>query len=291
MPAITVNGTQLFYELSGTSTIPVVLVHGSWGDHHNWDAVAPSLSRSFRLLTYDRRGHSQSARPASQGSLLEDAMDLAAVLEALEMAPAHIVGNSGGAAVALRLAAERPDLFRSLVVHEPPLFGLLADDLAMQAPLASVGQRIGAVAELLRAGDAARAARQFVETIAIGPGGWDRLPDQLRQTFIFNAPTFLDETQDPDGTTVDLHALARFRAPTLLSCGDQSAPFFPAVVSKLAQAMPHAVQHVFVGAGHVPHLSHPAVYVDVIGRFISTTDAARGWASQSQDDAATTAHA
>ena len=39
----------------------VVLVHGSWGDHHNWDAVAPMLARSFRVLTYDRRGHSPGA--------------------------------------------------------------------------------------------------------------------------------------------------------------------------------------------------------------------------------------
>ncbi|HET7372683.1 MAG TPA: alpha/beta hydrolase, partial [Gemmatimonadaceae bacterium] len=108
MATITVNGTRLYYEIEGTSDMPVVLVHGSWGSHHNWDAVAPALSRSFRLLTYDRRGHSQSARPTSQGSLLEDAMDLAALLEALEMVPAHIVGNSGGAAVALRLATERP---------------------------------------------------------------------------------------------------------------------------------------------------------------------------------------
>jgi pimeloyl-ACP methyl ester carboxylesterase len=290
MPMIAVNGTQLFYELSGTSEIPVVLAHGSWGNHHNWDAVAPALARSFRLLRYDRRGHSQSPRSTSQGSLLEDAMDLAALLEALDMAPAHVVGNSGGAAVALRLATVRPQAFRSLTVHEPPLFGLLAADPAMKVALAAVGQRIGAVAELLRAGDSAAGARQFVETIAVGPGGWDQLPDQLRQTFIFNAPTFLDETRDPDGTTLDLRALERFREPTLLSRGDQSAPFFPAVVSKLAQAMPHAVQHVFVGAGHVPHLSHPDVYVDVISRFVSSAEAARGRGMEARD-APTTAPA
>jgi pimeloyl-ACP methyl ester carboxylesterase len=202
MATIRVNGTQLYYEIEGTSDMPVVLVHGSWGSHHNWDAVAPTLSRSFRLLTYDRRGHSQSARPTSQGSLLEDAMDLAALLEALEMVPAHIVGNSGGAAVTLRLATERPELFRSLTAHEPPLFGLLAGDPAMQAPLASVAQRIGAVKELLLSGDAVAGARQFVETIALGPGGWDRLPEPMRQTFIFNAPTFLDETRDPNGLTL-----------------------------------------------------------------------------------------
>jgi pimeloyl-ACP methyl ester carboxylesterase len=272
MPTITANGTALYYELTGTSDIPVVLVHGSWGDHHNWDAVVPLLARSFRVLVYDRRGHSQSARPASQGSLHEDALDLAALLETLGLAPAHVVGNSGGAAVALRLATERAELFRSLSVHEPPLFGLLVGDPAMQAPLAAVQERVAAVVELLRAGDDAAGARQFMETIALGPGAWERLPEERRQAFTANAPTFLDETQDPDGMIVDLSALGRFTAPALLTRGDGSAPFFPAVVAQLARALPHAATHVFAGAGHVPHLTHPQAYVEVVGGFIASCD-------------------
>jgi pimeloyl-ACP methyl ester carboxylesterase len=266
---ITANGTQLYYELTGASAIPVVLVHGSWGDHHNWDAVVPALARSFRVLTYDRRGHSQSARSASQGSLHEDALDLAGLLQALGLSLAHVVGNSFGASIALRLASERPELFRSLTVHEPPLFALLAGDPAMEAPLAAVRQRVGAVVALLRAGDAAAAARQFVETVAFGPGVWDTLPAAMQQTFIANAPTFLDETQDPEGLTVDLNALGRFASPALLTRGDESAPFFPAVVAVLARALPHATQHLFAGAGHVPHLTHPQAYVEVVGGFIA----------------------
>lgn len=275
MATIAVNGTELYYELTGNSEVPVVLVHGSWGDHHNWDAVVPGLARSFRVLTYDRRGHSGSARPASQGSLHEDAMDLAALLDALDVAPAHVVGNSGGAAVALRLATERPAIFRSLIVHEPPLFALLADDEAMQVPLAIVRQRVVSVVELLRAGDFTGGARLFVETIAFGPGMWDHLPESTRETFVGNAPTFLDEQQDPEGATVDVDALRRFAAPVLLSRGDKSPPFFPAVVERLARAMPSAAQHLFEGAGHVPHLTHPETYVEVVGAFIARVDAAR----------------
>ena len=273
---IAVNGTQLYHEVTGTSGTPVVLVHGSWGDHHNWDAVAPALARSFRVLTYDRRGHSRSARPEGPGSLREDAMDLAALLEALGMVPAHVVGNSGGAAVALRLASERPELFRSLTVHEPPLFALLADDPAMRAPLAAVMERIGAVVELLRAGDAAGGARRFVETIALGPGEWDRLPEATRQTFIANAPTFLDETQDPEGMSVDLGALGQFTRPALLTRGEESPRFFPAVVARLARALPHAAQHLYAGAGHAPHMTHPAAWLEVVGGFIAGVDAVAG---------------
>ena len=51
--------TTLFAEMSGDGP-PVVFVHGSWGDHHNWDLVVPEIAATNRTLTYDRRGHSQT---------------------------------------------------------------------------------------------------------------------------------------------------------------------------------------------------------------------------------------
>src|SRR5919199_1015934 len=118
MPLERINGVQLYYEVSGSGGEPMVLVHGSWGDHHNWDAVAAGLGAAFSVVVYDRRGHSQSEVSPGQGSFAEDAVDLGVLIEHLGPAPAHVVGNSGGAAIALRLAGQRPELFRSLVAHE-----------------------------------------------------------------------------------------------------------------------------------------------------------------------------
>ena len=67
-----INGVRLFWEQHGDRGAPVVFVHGSWGDHHNWDAVVPAFARSFRVFTYDRRGHSQSERLPTQGTIEED---------------------------------------------------------------------------------------------------------------------------------------------------------------------------------------------------------------------------
>ena len=61
--------------------------------------------------------------------------------------------------------------------------------------------------------------------------------------------------------------------PALLSRGDRSAPFFPAVVAQIARAMPQAAQHLFAGAGHVPHLEQPDAYVEVVRRFIGRVQA------------------
>lgn len=268
MPVVRVNGVKLYFEELGEGD-PLVLVHGSWGDHHNWDLVAPELAKSFHVVTYDRRGHSQSERPPSQGTIREDAEDLAALIEHLDLAPAHIVGNSGGSIVTLTLAAARPDLFRTMIVHEPPLFPLLEGKPGASATLDEVGRRVAAVVARLEAGDAEGGARHFVETIAFGPGAWDQLPAETRRTFVFNAPTFLDEIREPNGLAFDLMSLGKFRRPALLSHGTASPPFFPAVVGQIATALPHAERFVFAGAGHVPHLSHPANYVENVRRFAS----------------------
>lgn len=268
MPTSLINGVQLYWELGPASGEPVILVHGSWGDHHNWASVVPALSSTLRVASYDRRGHSRSERPDSQGAIEEDVADLGSLIEHVFGGPAHVVGNSFGAAIALRLAARRPELVRSLFAHEPPLFGLLQGQLEAQAALAAAQKRIAAVVDLLETGDLVGGAERFVETIALGPGGWRQLPQAARDTFVFNAPTWLDELREPASLTMDLEQLSRYGGPALLSVGGQSPPFFPPVVERLAQALPRARRHVFAQAGHVPHLSNPDEYVAVLTDFI-----------------------
>ena len=271
-----INGVRLFWDLRGEMGDLLVLVHGSWGDHHHWDSVVPAFARSFRVLTYDRRGHSQSERPVGQGSVEEDVADLAALIENLGGDPAHIVGNSFGGSIVLRLAGERPDLFRSLIVHEPPLFRLLENEPQAQVALSAIKERIGAVIQMLAAHDFTGGARQFVETIAFGPGAWGELPPELRETFVLNAPTWFDEMRDPEALSVSRDRLRAFSARALLTLGGQSAPFFPLVVRQIAQVLPQAVTKTFAGAGHVPHLSHPDEYVAAVTSFAHEATSVRG---------------
>lgn len=267
MPSDKINGVNLYWELTGSKGEPMVLVHGSWGDHHNWDAVVPELSKTFRVLTYDRRGHSQSERLNEQGNIEEDVSDLIALMEFLNLSPAHIVGNSGGASVVLRTAIRNPAVFKTLVVHEPALFGILKEMPEAKPMLQAVNDRVEAVVNLIAKGENEEAAKLFVETIAFGEGAWQQLPSQVKQTFIYNAPTFYDENLDPESLQLDVSKLTNFDKPALLTVGTSSAPFFPWVVEKLARAIPHAKRITFEGAGHVPHLSHPEKYVNVVKNF------------------------
>ena len=127
------------------------------------------------------------------------------------------------------------------------------------------GRRIGAkeVSQL-------PAAEQFVETVALGPGMWAKLPTEMRQTFVFNAPTWLDEMNEQDAFELDLGRLAAFDRPALISRGDQSPPFFGSILDQIGNVLPHARRHTFNGAGHAPHLTHADDFVRVVGGFVGS---------------------
>src|SRR5690606_15213207 len=273
MPLANVNGIRLFYGLSGTGDVPLVLVHGSWVSHHDWDRLISRGSGSFRVLTYDRRGHSDSQRPSRQGSVREDVDDLAALIEYLDLAPAWVVGNSFGGSITLRLAGERPELLRGIIVHEPPLFGLLKGDSVTAPLLEEVGKRIATIVEQIATGDHAGAAEQFVEKVALGPGSWARLGPDARKTIKTNALTFLDEARDPESLEFDPAWITAFSGQALLTSGGQSPPTSARIVEKLTAALPDLECIQLSGAGHIPHVAHPDVYAETIKGFISRTSA------------------
>jgi pimeloyl-ACP methyl ester carboxylesterase len=268
MPIETINGVKLFIEEFGSGDA-LVLVHGSWADHMEWPFIVPGLAPRFRVVVYDRRGHSQSERLPTQGSVREDVADLAAIIERAGV-PAHVLGNSMGGAIALRLAAEREGLFRTLIVHEPPLFDIVRDDPKIGPMVEELEGMLLSVAGEIEAGNMEAGARRFVETV-LGPNTWDTmLPDEAKETLICNAPTFLDEARDPEALSIDLKALSGFDRPVLLGGGSESPPFFAPVLDKLAPILPNATRKTFDGDGHLPHLTHPQEYVQAITAFIDS---------------------
>jgi pimeloyl-ACP methyl ester carboxylesterase len=264
MPQTEANGVRLYYEIHGGGE-PLVLVHGSWVDATRWRFVVPGLAESFRVLVYDRRGHSRSERPDAPGSVDEDGDDLAALLETLELAPAHVVTSSYGGNIALRLATRRPQIFRSLCCHEPPLWSLLEGDPETQVILRRGARSLDAVGRRIAAGDHEGAARQFVDEVAFGPGAWEKeLLPEMRAIFVHNAPTYLDELQDPKQLQIDEDALSRLELSVRLTQGSESPPTFAAVIDRLIELIPNASRETIDGAGHAPQQTHPERYVEVV---------------------------
>lgn len=234
MPLREVNGVRLLVEESGSGD-PLVLVHGSWDDWQAWALVEADLARRYRVVSYERRGHTGSEDSAEPGSRRDDEDDLASLIETLGLAPAHVAANSFGASIALGLAARRPELFRTLCAHEPPLVSLAADDPGV----ATFGDALPPVLELIGSGEPEAAAREFVE-IVLGPGAWEMMPEGERATMVANADTFAGEALDPAWADIDLDALSGITVPVLLTQGDQSPPMFAKIIARLAAAMDKA---------------------------------------------------
>jgi pimeloyl-ACP methyl ester carboxylesterase len=266
MPVVRVDGVDLAYEVHGGDGPPLVLSHGSWGDRRSWAAVVPGLARVCRVVTWDRRGHGESGDVVGQGTREQDSDDLAGLIEALGIAPAHIAGNSFGGSISLGLAARRPDLFRSISVHEPPVFDVLAG--TGSTGVETVRERIRRVTERLSAGDMTGGAALFADTVVGKAGSWESFSTEARALMVRHAATFLDENRDPGVFALDLERLSGFNHPALLTFGDVSPGYFAKVVQRVAGELPNGRVHVFPGAGHVPHRSHPAAYVDVLTAFV-----------------------
>ncbi|MCI4340562.1 MAG: alpha/beta hydrolase [Thermoplasmata archaeon] len=264
MPSLQLPDHSLFYEARGAAGDPMVLVHGSWVDHRTWNLVATKLAESFSLVVYDRRGHGRSAPRSGPYRIEDDVADLEELLTRLDHYPAHVVGLSLGGSIAARSAASRPDLFRSLVVHEPPLYGLLGTG---SEEVRAFRTNAAEVARRLALGDRAGAAQAFVETVAASPGEWERIGRAGQSLLMAHADRWLEEYEAPGTFELDLGPLAEFFPPALLTSGELSPPIYGRMQDRLAGALPNATRQRLPRTGHLPHLTDPDMFIGVLFSF------------------------
>jgi len=116
MPELKREGVRLFYHVWGTEGPGVVLVHGLGSCGEDWPFQVERWQRHYRLVAPDLRGHGQSAPIRAPVTVADLADDVAAIVQAADVAPAHVVGLSLGGMVAQELALRHPELVRSLVL-------------------------------------------------------------------------------------------------------------------------------------------------------------------------------
>ena len=120
MPKLKANGLNLHYQQAGSGP-DVILIHGVTGDLSIWflcDAMGV-LARSFRVTAYDLRGHGYSDVPRDGYTSADQAGDVLALMDALEIDRATLVGHSFGAVIALHAAILHPDRIDSVVLSDP----------------------------------------------------------------------------------------------------------------------------------------------------------------------------
>ena len=113
------NGIKTNYLEAGKGD-PVVLIHGSGPgvtSYANWRLVLPALAENFRVLAPDMVGFGFSERPANiEYGVQTWADQVVGLMDTLELPTAHLVGNSFGGAIALRIATQHPDRVGKLVL-------------------------------------------------------------------------------------------------------------------------------------------------------------------------------
>jgi len=127
MPKLRANGINIHYWQSGRGS-DVVLSHGLGGNLAGWHLnVVPELQAHHRVTTYDLRGHGRSDQPESGYTYKNMVEDLKALLDALGVEKADLVGHSQGGDISLQFALVYPERVRRLVIIEAGLLGPLAD--------------------------------------------------------------------------------------------------------------------------------------------------------------------
>src|SRR6476646_1214533 len=110
MPHITArDGTRLYYEEAGQGT-PVVFVHEFAADYRTWEPQMQRFSRAHRCVTYSQRGYLPSDVPSEDDRYSQDKFrdDVIALMDALKIEKAHIVGHSMGSLTALHVGIRYP---------------------------------------------------------------------------------------------------------------------------------------------------------------------------------------
>lgn len=115
MPKVTVNGYQLWYELTGAGPY-LVQIGGAVSAHEGYAEVTGRMAEHFTVIDYDHRGYGQSERPPQQYTLEVWADDLAGLLDAIGVERTHVHGGSMGGFIASRFAARYPERVDKLVI-------------------------------------------------------------------------------------------------------------------------------------------------------------------------------
>jgi 3-oxoadipate enol-lactonase len=225
---------------------PVVLLHPGVGTSTIYDAVVPELARDLRVVRFDKRGFGRSPAPTEP---FDHAQDLLAVLDALDIRAAHLVGNSMGGGAALDVAVRAPERVASLTLLCPGVSGYdWPDDPGAEEfeKLASSGDLAGLIELAIRtwaaAGDDQGARQQVTEAAS----AWQ-----------------LEAEYEQEGEPAWPH-LGSIVAPTTVMIGGLDHPPLVACNEELVRVIPGAQAVRMPEVDHLPSLRDPALVVRTV---------------------------
>ena len=253
MPHLKRDGVKLYYEETGAGEPAMVFVHGWCCDRTHFAPQAAHFSATRCCVSLDLRGHGESDKPADGYTIPAFAEDVAFVCDELGLRKPVIVGHSMGGAIALSLAARRPELPSAIVM----LDGAILQPAALDAVVAELNPAMHSDAYLepltqifhgmfMPTDDAARHER-IVASATATP----------RHVLIAEWDALWSNDAEADAAACKVPALyVGAHAPA-------------ADMTRVREAMPHAIVAQTAGAGHFHQLEVPDQVNAMIERFLA----------------------
>lgn len=258
----------------------MVFVHGLGGSSTNWTELMAGLRDEADCYAVELPGFGWSPPPPNDRYAIEDHVRaVRAFIDFLDVGAVHLVGNSLGGVVCVQLAAEHPELVRSLVLISPALPNLdLRSDLRRVAVALPLVPFVGELAvRAMARGEPEQRVRRMMTLVYADPSRvppW-RLAESIeevrrRSQLAWDARAFsrtlrgLLRSYLRPGPENLWRTAGRVEAPVLLLWGSQDRLVAPQVGERAVRVFPRAELVVFPDAGHVVQMELPARTVDAV---------------------------
>ena len=251
---IEVNGVSLFVEEQGQGD-PLVLVHAGLLSSGSWAGVVPLLAESFRVITFDNRGHGRSTNPSGALSFEQLADDTAALIEALGLERPFVGGWSDGGEVALQIGLRHPGQTRALI----------AGGTSLELGSEAARTEMRAFFHINDAGmvDLDAVASAFEQTLLPmlrqshpqGEQHWQTIVQQSATMWLTYAGLTREQVE-------------RITEPVLVIVGDRDEHVPAEEAVRLYRSLPQAELSILPGASHMRPLFDPAAFTCSVMDFL-----------------------
>jgi pimeloyl-ACP methyl ester carboxylesterase len=263
MERVPVDGAALEVAVEGSGE-PIVFIHGAcFADSYLALASDPGVSDHYRTIRYRRRGFTGSSPVDGPFSVSDHASDCRALLGALGVEKAHAVGHSYGAAVALQLAVDAPEVVATLALFEPPLLAVPSAPQFFEA--------VGPIFERYGSGDRVGAVHAFVT--AVSDPGWrnhveNTVPGGVEQAEDDAATLFESDLPSLQAWEFGANEAAKIHQPVLYLLGSDTKPVFSEGRDLLRSWLPRTEDAVLAGVNHLLQMQRPADAAAALADFL-----------------------
>jgi pimeloyl-ACP methyl ester carboxylesterase len=265
---ISVNGTELYYEMIGTGH-PLVLIHGGYMDRRMWDNQFHIFAQHYQVIRYDVRGFGKSELPQVPYA---DRQDLYELLNYLGVEKTYLLGLSLGGVIAIDFTLEHPTMVDALIVVGSPVPGFPIELLYTKEQIEQQRSRWAAFEKAIQERNHPAMVDALMQDPTLVPSpkypdARERVRNNLSEySFIY----VLDPAPRQDLDPPAYERLAEIHVPTLIVMGAQDDPRLFKDANKLERDIVGATGVTIPETHHMSNMEKPEEFNSIVLAFLKT---------------------